>query len=280
MKTITIIISLSFLAVFGFSQNLISNSDFEFNGELLCDAWYDQCGHELTYICETNPPEPVCDVLFYQDAPAADGVWSIGVTGVGNSPPTVASTYITGLDGENSFQLNVWMKDIGNAWGGIEIGVLSEGQYSTVKNIPADTGDWKFYTFDFTLSIDPSDSIQAKLWSFAAGPMFGVVNFDLVELILLDTLNNTEDPEKPELSAFPNPFREYFIIEINHHPIEDFSITIFNATGQLIQTIHSFNNTARIEPTANQSGLFLYQVKRIRDQQIIGSGKFIMERKY
>lgn len=280
MKSITVIIFLSLLGIAGVGQNFILNSDFEENGQLKCDHWYDQCGQELTYICETNPPEPVCDVLFYQDAPSADGVWSMGVTGVGNSPPTTASTFITGLDGENTFQLNVWMKDIGNAWGGIEVGTLSEGQYATLKMIPADSGDWKFYTLNFTLSIDPSDSIQIKLWAFAAGPLFGVVNFDLVELILLDTLNNTLNPEKTALRAFPNPFNEYFIIEIHDRPIEDFTISIFSSTGQLVQTVQTLYNTARIEPITPQNGLFLYQVKRNRDQKIIGSGKFVMESKY
>lgn len=280
MKTISFIICLSLQTIFGFSQNLILNSDFEEHGELKCDYWYDPCSHELTYICETVPPEPVCDVLFYQDAPPADGVWSIGVTGVGNSPPTTASTFITGLDGTKTYQLNVWMKDVGNAWGGIEIGTLSEGQYSTVKMISADTGDWKFYTANFMLSVEPLDSIQVKLWAFAAGPLFGIVNFDLVELILLDTLNNTLDVNKPGLRAFPNPSDEYFTIEIEGFPIEDYTITVFNVTGQPIQTIHTFNNTARIDPIIPQSGIFLYQVRRNRDQKVIGSGKFIMERKY
>ncbi len=275
MKTTSIIFMLSFQVIMGFCQNLILNSDFENNHQLYCDSWYDLCGQELTYICETNPPEPVCDVFFYQDAPPADGTWSIGVTGVGNSGPSSASAFVTGLDGTGNYQLNVWMKDVGNAWGGIEVGILSEGQFSSAKTILADSGDWKFYTTSFVLKIDPLDSIEIRLWAFAAGPSFGVINFDLVELIRLDTLNSILHHDKVEIRTFPNPCNDYFMIELNDQPIGHYIITVFNSVGYPVRTVHTDQNFVRIDVINNEKGLFFYQVKRALDQKIIGFGKII-----
>src|SRR5687767_10749921 len=242
MKTTIFIFILSFQGIMGSGQNLIVNSDFENNGQLLCDDWYDRCGQELTFICENNPAEPVCDVLFYQDAPPADGTWSIGLTGVGNSIPSTASTFVMGLDGTGNFQLNIWMKDAGNAFGGVEVGLLSGGQYFVVKMITADSGDWKFYTTNFALTIDPADSIQIRLWAFAGGPLFGVINFDLVELIQLDTLSSILHDDLVEIRTYPNPCNDYFIIEMNDQSAGPYTITVFNSFGYPVQTVHTDQN--------------------------------------
>lgn len=276
MKTTIVTFILSLQCIMGFGQNLILNPDFENNDGLFCDHWYDRCGEELTYICENTPPEPVCDVLFYQDAPPADGTWSIGITGVGNSVPGTASTYVTGLDGTSNYLLNVWMKDAGNAFGGIEVGVLSQGQYSTIKTITADSTDWKFYTAGFPLNLDPSDSIQIKLSAFAAGPLFGVIHFDLVELIQLDTVNSLFHVEKVDMKAYPNPCNDHFMIELNDHTLGDYTITLFNAIGRQVKTVHSHQKITTIDVMNDENGLFYYQAKRSPDQKMIGSGRIVM----
>lgn len=276
MKTIIVILILTFQGMIGIGQNLILNSDFENNGQLVCDSWYDRCDQELTFICETSPNEPVCDVLFYQDAPPADGTWSIGLTGVGNSLPATASTFVTGLNDTYNYQLNIWMKDAGNASGGVEVGVLSQGQYSVIKMIPADSDNWKFYTTSFVLTTDPLDSIQIRLWAFAAGPSFGVINFDLVELIQLDTLNSIPHVDNIEIRAYPNPCNDYFIIEMNDQPVSNYIITIFNSVGFPVQAIHTYQNNARIEISNGENGLYFYQVKGSPDQKIVGLGKIFM----
>ena len=272
MKTNIILLILLIQSINGFAQNLILNADFENNGQLYCDDWYDRCGQELTHICETNPAEPVCDVLFYQDAPPADGVWSIGLTGVGNSVPSTASTFVTGIDGTSNYRLNIWMKDSGNASGGVEVGVLSEGQYALVKMIPADAGDWKSYTADFALTLDPSDSIQIQLWAFAAGPLFGLINFDLVELIRLDTVNSILNHEDVEIKTYPNPCHDYFLFEINDQTHGDYIITVFNFLGYPVQTIHTDQQIVRIELVNDASGVFFYQMKNKADQKMTGFG--------
>ena len=276
MKTTPLIIILSFQVLAGFCQNLISNSDFENNGQLICDSWYDRCGKELTYICDTNSSEPLCDVLFYQDAPPDDGNWSIGLTGVGNSFPATATTFITGLDFIGNFQLNAWMKDIGNAFGGIEVGVLSEGQYTSAIMIQADSGDWKYYTNDIALTIDPSDSVQVRLWAFAGGPLFGVINFDLVELILLDSLNSINQYANIEMRTYPNPCNDYFMIEMNDQPIDEYIISVFNSGGLPVKTFHTNQPITRVDFKNEANGLYFYQVKRKRDQSVMGFGKVCM----
>src|SRR5687767_7007328 len=109
MKSYTFIVVCFLLINNSFSQNLVPNGDFETGGQLNCSGWYDGCGRELIYLCDAIEPDTLCDVMFYQDAPPLDGNWSVGVTGVGNSFPSSANTFITGESGTHIYQLNVWM---------------------------------------------------------------------------------------------------------------------------------------------------------------------------
>ena len=78
MKTLTLTIILTASTIIGgLGQNLITNSSFETSGQLNCQSWYDGCGQELTYFCDTITPDSVCDAWFAQDAPNVGGNWSI-----------------------------------------------------------------------------------------------------------------------------------------------------------------------------------------------------------
>jgi hypothetical protein len=264
---------------FGFSQNLISNSGFESNGQLVCSSWYDACQQELTYLCDTLQPGNPCNILFYKDTPPEGGVWSLGATGIGNSFPSTASTYITGQSGTNRYLLNIWMKDRGQAFGGVNIGIRSKGKYELEKTVPADSTDWAFYTVEDTLTLQPADSIQITLSAFAAGPAFGVIYFDQIEFILLDSLSSVQDDDHHQsklVSVYPNPAIEHIFLDIRD-PNQEHNISMYTITGQLFQTLLTFDQSVTIDVKDWGRGPYFYRIERTTDGKCIGLGKFVVE---
>ncbi|HJW30062.1 MAG TPA: hypothetical protein VJ508_12560, partial [Saprospiraceae bacterium] len=210
-------------------QNLISNSDFEFNGQLDCASWYDACHQELLYLCDTLIPATPCDVQFHKDAPVTGGVWSIAVTGIGNGPASTASTYITGQSGTNQYLLNAWMKDAGNGWGGINIGTHKKGKYDLHKTVRADSSNWAFFSTLDTLTLESTDSIEITLWAFAAGPAFGDINFDQVKLFLTDSLSAipVTETSSPRIQVYPNPASQYITFDLGAD-FKHYQVSIYN----------------------------------------------------
>jgi len=79
-----------------FPQNLISNPDFENSGQLDCQSWFDMCGYELTYLCDTVTPDTTCYAKFYQYPPPGGRICCIGVTGEGNNPASLQTLILPG----------------------------------------------------------------------------------------------------------------------------------------------------------------------------------------
>ncbi len=264
---------------FGFGQNLISNSGFESNGQLNCMSWYDACDQELTYLCDTLQPGNPCDIMFYKDTPPEGGVWSLGATGIGNGFPATASTYITGQSGTHQYLLNVWMKNDGQAFGGANIGIRSNGINVVEKTIPANSPDWAFYSVRDTLKPEPADTIQITLSAFAAGPAFGNIYFDQVEFILLDTLTSgiSFDPARTsQVAIYPNPAIQYINLNmLDQH--QEHTISLYSMTGQLIQTQVTSDQLVTINLKGWESGLYFYRVESGSERRTIGAGKFVVE---
>jgi len=278
MRFILFISSFVFPLTFGFGQNLVSNGDFEYNTQLYCATWYDRCEQELTYLCDTLLPGDPCDVDFYKDAPDPGGIWSIGLTGVGNSLPATANTYITGQSGTNLYQLNIWMKDPGLAFGGAHIGILSEGIYKESKTVQAESEVWAFYTIVDTLKLQPSDSIQISLSAFAAGPTFGNIYFDQVEFFLLDSLTSIANIDHPSnyVSAYPNPTMQYITLDIQDQNKEH-TIYLYDVTGKIIQSFLTSDPNFTIDMKTGRNGLYFYWVERTKERKVIGLGKIIFQ---
>lgn len=261
------------------SQNLVLNSNFETNGQLNCNDWYDGCQQALTYLCDTLQPGNPCDIQFVKDAPPGGGIWSLDATGVGNSFPTTASTYITGIDGTHFFLLKAWMKDPGPAFGGVTIGVHSKGKYELHKSIPTNGIDWTFYSAKDTLTLEPTDSIQISLSAFAAGPSFGDIYFDQVEYILLDSLTSVPailQPEGNMVSIYPNPATDEITLDIAD-PNQEHTISFYSITGQLVRTLVTPDEHVIVDLKNFGNGVFFYNIERVKDRQRIGNGKFVVE---
>jgi len=154
-------------------QNLIFSESFESNNKLIFkNKWYDWMGNNI----DSNSYA----VSLEQDAPPNHGNWSLRLDGIGNAPPGIAETYITGQSGNNIYKLNIWMKNPGNANGGASLKIRSTNQTSTIY---ANTTNWSLYILTDTISIQKNDTIVIKLQAGGAGPVSGSVLFDAVELI-------------------------------------------------------------------------------------------------
>jgi len=259
-------------------QNLISNSDFETSGQLNCQSWFDMCGREFTYLCDTIIPDTICYSMFYQDAPLIGGNWSLGVIGVGNSPPSNANTYITGLNGTNIFELNIWMKDLSPAWGGVEISTISQGQYTLEESISADSADWTYYTVTDTLTLLPSDTIKITLWAIAAGPMTGIIYFDLVQFSIVDTstfVQNSYENNNNLVNVYPNPSHGQITFETENKGYK--TLNIYNSAGQIIKVIKTNKNKFIIDNRVLSKGQYFYKMTSTSDRTIIGQGKFLID---
>ncbi|HZV44062.1 MAG TPA: T9SS type A sorting domain-containing protein [Saprospiraceae bacterium] len=263
---------------FGFGQNLVSNSSFESNGQLNCASWYDGCHQELTYLCDTLLPGNPCDIAFYKDTPPEGGVWSLGATGIGNGVPATANAYVTGQSGTNLYQLNLWMKDPEQAFGGAHIGTLSNGKYTESKTVPAESEVWAFYSVLDTLKLQSTDSIQISLSAFAGGPAFGNIYFDKVELFLLDSLTSIANIDHPSnfVSVYPNPAIQYITLDIQDLNKEH-TIYLYNITGQVIQTLLTSDQSVTLNMKSWGSGLYFYRVERTKEKRPIDQGKFIVQ---
>lgn len=270
---------LSFLS-FSYGQNLISNPGFENNGQLNCASWYDACKQELTYLCDTTIAGTVCDVKFQQDVPPGGGNWSMAITGVGNSPPATASTYITGQEGTSVYQLSAWMKDFGNGWGGINIGTRSKGMYTLSQTLRADSMEWAFFSLTDTLKLQPGDSIDITLWAFAAGPSFGDIGFDEIELSVIDTLTAVFDQSSflpVQVTCYPNPAHHSLTINMNDQTGQ-FTIYCYSLSGQLIHSLQTTEKVVVLNTAGWNRGVYFFRVEQSGDRKLVGEGKFMVEK--
>ncbi|MBN4051324.1 T9SS type A sorting domain-containing protein [bacterium AH-315-M05] len=280
MKTLTLTIILMTTAIIGLGQNLISNSSFENSGQLSCQSWYESCGQELIYLCDTITPDTLCFAEFYQDAPTGGGTWSLYLSSGMFPPGSKAQTYISGLSNTYVYELKVWMKTYDLASGFIATGMLSQNQFIKSKEISDISSTWNQYVIIDTLTTNLSDTIAVQL-SSSVGPIdFGYAYFDLIELTILDTLTAIEDIDQFDsdlIKIYPNPSKETTTIEIMGSNNENRRLTVYNSTGQIIKTIQTANNILTIDNRSIASGLYYYQIQKATDKKTIGQGKFIVE---
>lgn len=81
----------------------------------------------------------------------------------------------------------------------------------------------------------------------------------------------------PDFKIYPNPATENITIEIADSKNENFTLTIYSLTGQLIKTIETNKNIVTIDNNNITSGLYFYQIHRANDKRLIGQGKLIIQ---
>ncbi|MFK7921888.1 MAG: T9SS type A sorting domain-containing protein [Bacteroidia bacterium] len=259
-----------------FSQNLISNPDFEINGERNCQDWYQENGDSLNCPCDSISSDTICG-RFYQNTPPNGNIWPWGMGAEGNYPPNRIQTYLTGLSGTNSYKLSIWMKlEEGNgAKGYAGISIKSQGQITLGPSVSGSARDWVKYTIIDTLSLQSTDTVIVSLIAAAAGPGWGTVLFDLVELTLVESLTSIDIPInlRPKVQVYPNPFENLATVEIvnNKKPV---TFQLYSLSGQLVRQIENVSGSIELQKGNLESGLYYFQA--IEEEEIIGNGRIII----
>jgi hypothetical protein len=275
-KPIALLISLfAFVPSLLSGQNLITNSSFESNGQLNCDSWYDACGRELAYQCDTIP-DTNCMGWFVQDAPPGGGNWSIELEPGWIPAEGFAETYVTGISGTSIIQLKVWMKAVGGFNGGGYMCLYLKGQpFWFATSCKADTAStWKQFTVTDTFTLLTTDTVVVHLSAGATEVAAWKIRFDLAELTIIpDTATGVEDfIHQREITIYPNPVSDILSIELSEN--SDGEIRILNSLGQLELHSRTVNQNVNFDVSGLTTGLYILEIWRSNS---ISREKFIKE---
>jgi len=93
---------------------------------------------------------------------------------------------------------------------------------------------------------------------------------------ITNTVNELNTPNAPSINIFPNPSNTSITIQFSNPKNENHTLTIYNATGQLVQKIKNITNEAvKVENRNLKNGLYFFQLQN--NSGIAGQGKFIIE---
>lgn len=165
-----------FLAVFAISGckkdkkvsegNLIANSTFESNGQPNFQGW--------TGIKS-----------FSNDVPPDGGKWSLRLEPAWYPGEGFAETFITGLSGNYTFQLNCEVKSIRNGTGTIILRLRREnGTVTDVTKTTFNDSTWEKITLITTVQLQPADQLIVHLTAGSTEVATWFLLFDNVELTI------------------------------------------------------------------------------------------------
>ena len=141
--------------------NLITNPDFDLNGQLSLDGW--TVDTSLAAIVQDTPPD--------------DGKRSLQLEAGWNPQEGFARTYVSGLSGTGVYKLVVWTKSF-NSWPGrITIGQWAQGGWLNSKQVLSVSSDWHQVTVLDTMLLANSDSIAVHLSAGSTEVALGRVLF-------------------------------------------------------------------------------------------------------
>lgn len=131
------------------SQNLISNSSFEMNGNPSSEGW----------VYWSNTPTKVS---FSDDTPPSGGNWSV-VLAVGDRVGMTLRTTVPAPTGRNRFRLSMWAKAYWTEPKGSP-GFFQLSLNGTIRNSMAiEDSVWKVYAFIDTFTAVAGDSLTVTL---------------------------------------------------------------------------------------------------------------------
>ncbi|MFN8323461.1 MAG: T9SS type A sorting domain-containing protein [Chitinophagales bacterium] len=252
------------------AQNLISNSNFETNGQAYCHGWLDACGNHLDYLCEGQQDSLPCNAthwgatLYNQAAPGA-GQWCIGLREFQNLPVSI-TTVLTGQF-KGVFEFKAWMRlDTIGTYGSVIIttrnGIDYTGQHYALGTNPVNPYGWKQLVFRDTIKT-LSDTILIQL-SKAGNNNWPVpppsrAFFDMAEFSMVESWTGTEDPSADKaVDFFPNPFSN----QLNCKPgsSEPCTLTLCNVLGQAVLQ-QSGTHLLTLPTESLASGVYMYQLR-------------------
>lgn len=108
-------------------------------------------------------------------------------------------------------------------------------------------------------------------WHTIGGTLIEFIEIDLIE----DTLNSLPPEKRIQVKAFPNPFTDYFTVQVDHKHFEHLELVLFDATGKTVKVAQvRHTNQIRVLREGLRSGMYLYQLKG--EGEILSTGKLIL----
>lgn len=275
MKTTSIIAIAVLLHASCFSQNLISNGNFQFQDMApRCDGWFDACGDELTAHCDTVM---TCYVSLYPENPSLipEDIWGLRIkTGFPEEP--YAETYVTGQSGTYEYELNFWMRAT-DWFGGARLGVTSGGQFVEHASV-VDTADfWKLFTLTETLTTEATDTITVRLTA-GTGDLCVCppVKFAFIQLTA-SIVNSTDDLHKGRLThkTYPNPARDHVTVAFYQNRLVNAEARVYDVSGRLVLTERFDGRSVRIDRGALEAGIYFYEI--LSEGEGAAAGKILFE---
>jgi hypothetical protein len=88
-------------------------------------------------------------------------------------------------------------------------------------------------------------------------------------------LSVNEIPVDDEISFFPNPFAESFVIQLNNQDYSMITIEILSMNGQLLTSFQATNQQIEINLSAFENGVYL--VRLTFENQVIAHNKIVKQ---
>ena len=110
------------------------------------------------------------------------------------------------------------------------------------------------------------------------------IYFDFNEAVVTNTTLNTIDysvsvndlnTEHATILLYPNPFKDYVMVEITGIGNEPLEIAIFDISGRKVLHESAMNNKFKIDRNSLNSGIYVYEITQGNTK--LGSGKLIAE---
>lgn len=138
---------------------------------------------------------------------------------------------------------------------------------STIDTSLVTTNEWQFVSMPFTTN-NTDTVVGIRYWSFGAC-------VDLFR-VTCQQLTATTSLQPKSIQIYPNPTQEKSIFNFNNLPIENYTLTIYNSTGQIVKIMKNItNNQIELEKGNLPKGLYFIQ---IQEQNIIKAvGKWLLE---
>jgi hypothetical protein len=125
------------------------------------------------------------------------------------------------------------------------------------------------------------DSIQILIYAFASTNEMGVATGHVtlkVDEITEEIISDIKEPGlQQSLKISPNPFNEYATLIFENQTGENYSLTIYDTQGTLVETINNITTgKIKIERKYLLDGVYYFQVHS--ESSFIGVGKFILQK--
>lgn len=257
----------------GYAQNLIGNNSFESNGQGLCTGWYDDCGNEITPLCQGTVSfgcnSANWGAQLFQDAPPNGGQWCMRLKANGSGNSGLVRTTLAGQF-LGVYELKVWMRihSLG-ARADASITYKAGEFYTGQKGSVSYSANWALVTVTDTIQT-LSDTIIIGVASTETVPGGGNVAYaDMVQFTMKQNWLSTIDVSETPVTIYNT---EPIVIQVPIIEGKDYRFNLCNMQGQVVNRNEPMPNGCVQLPTgALPAGVYFYSITY--NGQAVATGK-------